>query len=189
MISLDKDVDIYVSNDVYISEKQDVKQQGEERGFKIENLQAETVESLQFIAEGFLNTIFGARSEMWKMKRYIERFGHQNGFRKMFGILDAHGFEKKDVWYFADGRRERPIKNWITTHDGTYACLILRVCNPKRFSTKGKHSLVMHADTAFAPVDIELGSEGISGFNSLILPSGEEIDLYTVDHHFRSLRS
>lgn len=140
-------------------------------------------------AETFLDAVFSEpdRRETNEFWRFIEAFhGTRRAcFEKRIALVHAHGNGRP--WRYCDGDRERSVRKLVKELDGSYALILLEICNPYGVSIRCRSSLLMSAVDAFSIGDIISGRT--SGFESIMHPTIGMIDGYTVEYRLRQLQT
>lgn len=97
------------------------------------------------------------------------------------GVLNAHGTSRDGLWVYQDGIRFRTVSSWIKAHEHEYAAVVLMVCNGNQCNIPPAETLIFMPDNLVGS-GILFDAEHDIHF-TLMTPSGEEIDSYTIDYY------
>jgi hypothetical protein len=140
---------------------------------------------LEEFPEAMNDHFWGVHDALEKTGReFVQAYGAAIGAERI-GILVAHGDYTygSDGWTYSDGREDRTVQSWIDEHDGKYALLAIRCCNPAASTPIAKKSLLLVPDSTFS--DFTVG-QGYSHF-SLIHPTEGDLE-YTIEYMLDQLR-
>jgi hypothetical protein len=99
-------------------------------------------------------------------------------------VLNAHGGNKDGKWIYEDRSRSFSLQTWIDRHAKQAAAIVLTVCNADGLTVASRHTPLFIPDNI---VGIGLAFLGEYHY-TMRLPSGEEVDRYTIDYHLKQIR-
>ena len=86
--------------------------------------------------------LIGKDNQLLSYLLFIHTYMKKSKYCKI-AILDAHGYDKNENWYYWNDQEYVPVQQWVNTNDGDYGILFLHVCNPGHYCIYSDKSLVV----------------------------------------------
>jgi hypothetical protein len=115
---------------------------------------------------------------------FVRLHGARRGCSEIH-VLNAHGGRKDGKWVYEDRSRSFSLQTWIDRHAKQAAAIVLTVCNADGLTVGSRHVPIFIPDNIVGTGFAFLGEYHFT----MRLPSGEEVDQYTIDYHLKQIRS
>ena len=113
---------------------------------------------------------------------FVRLHGARRGCSEIH-VLNAHGGSSNGQWIYEDRSRSFSLQTWIDRHAKQAAAIVLTVCNADGLTVRSRHVPIFIPDNIVGTGFAFLGEYHFT----MRLPSGEEVDRYTIDYHLKQI--